>query len=363
MACIRGLLQRKGYDERTVELAAQPQRDSSASVYDSHWNRFETFCENQGWVAREANSAQVAQYLTFLFDEGLCPNTIQVHRASITSVLSLTSYDPSEDDVLRRLVKRFHRERPRLARSVPDWDLGLVLGQLMKPPYVQGDPPSDRNIPLKLLLQKTVFLVTLAAGARRSEIHALVRSYPGLSITKNRQSGEKIMSVRPYEGFVAKNQAPDMVFEPFHIPSMAHLVPGELERFLCPVRATELYLKRTSDAQFLKGRTRLFVHHDANILTTRQSHISQWIVDLIVNTYKHADEEVQRLNRVAAHEVRALAQSLAFFNNVSMAEVLQGARWRSRGTFVAHYLRDMSSQLGDIYRLAPVVVAQRIIRP
>ena len=144
---------------------------------------------------------------------------------------------------------------------------------------------------------------------------------------------------------------------------MAHLVPDDIERFLCPVRATGLYVKRTSDPQFLQGRTRLFLHPDAKVLTTRQSHISQWIVDVIVTAYKHSNQDVQRLNRVTAHEVRALAQSLAFFNNVSMSEVLQGARWRSRGTFVGHYLRDMSAQLGEIFRLAPVVVAQRVIRP
>ena len=48
---------------------------------------------------------------------------------------------------------------------------------------------------------------------------------------------------------------------------------------------------------------------------------------------------------------------------MSVSEVLHGPRWRSRGTFVGHYLRDMSAQLGEIFRLAPVVVAHRVIRP
>ena len=310
-----------------------------------------------------AQPTQVAEYLTYLFDKGLCPATIQVHRAAIGSVLNLTEYSPSEDEILRRLIKRFQRERPRTVRLVPEWDLGLVLAQLMKPPFVQGDPVSDRNVPLPILLRKTVFLVALAAGARRSELHALVRSSPGLTISRTDRSGEKVMSVRPFEGFVAKNQVPDMIFEPFTIPSMAHLVPHETERFLCPVRSTEIYIKRTSDPEYLRGRSRLFLHPDPEVNTTRTSHISQWIVDTVKMAYEHSDEESCRLNRVTAHDVRAMAQSLSYFNNVSLNEVLQGARWRSRGTFVAHYLRDMALQRDNISRLAPVVVAQRVLRP
>ena len=58
-----------------------------------------------------------------------------------------------------------------------------------------------------------------------------------------------------------------------------------------------------------------------------------------------------------------MSNSLAYFNNVTLGEVLQGARWRSRGTFVGHYLRDAQREIDGLYRLAPVVLAQRIIRP
>ena len=143
---------------------------------------------------------------------------------------------------------------------------------------------------------------------------------------------------------------------------MAHLVPEEPERYLCPVRATDLYVQRTSEPGFLQNRRRLFLHYDRNIRDTRASHISQWLVNTIVTTYEHADPDTARILQVRSHDIRAMANSLAYFNNVSLNEVLQGAR-RSRGTFLGHYPRDAQREIDGLYHRAPVVVAQRIIRP
>ena len=315
-----------------------------------------------GWIPERANSTQLAQYLCHLYDRGLATATIQVHRAAISSVISGSNYNPSEDDVIRNLIRRFQRDRPKQVRVVPDWDLSVVLAQLLKPPFVHGNPPSDRTIPLQYLLYKTTFLLALASGARRSELHALVRTPPSFLITRDGSSGAKSMQLRAYPGFVAKNQVPDQVFTPFIIPSMAHLVPQEPERLLCPVRCTDLYIQRTSDPEFLQHRRRLLLHYDKSIRETRLSHVSQWIVNTIVLAYKNVDEEAARLLQVRAHEVRAMSSSISYFNNVSISEVMESARWRSRGTFIGHYLRDAHKELDGLYRLAPVVIAQRIIR-
>ena len=56
------------------------------------------------------------------------------------------------------------------------------------------------------------------------------------------------------------------------------------------------------------------------------SHVSQWIVNTIVLAYKNVDEDTARLVQDKAHEVRAMSSSLAYFNNVSISEVMEGAR-------------------------------------
>lgn len=363
LEAIISLLKGRGYDQRTSEWVSQPQRDSSARLYDHQWDRFTEYCRAQKWDPLRTTSQQLAAYFITLFTRGLAPATVQVHRAAISSVLSLSDYDPGDDEVLRRLFRRFNIERPRTTRTVPAWDLSLVLSQMMKPPFVQGAKPSDRRIPLNILLYKTTFLLALASGARRGELHALSRKFPAFQVMKDKTSAELTAVLRPVPGFLAKTQLPQQKGLQFQIPGMTHLVPGEPERLLCPVRALQIYVKRTNDPEFLQGRERLLLHYNPKVMTTKASHVSQWIVDAIVTAYKHAPQQDVPLLGVKAHETRAVAHSIAYFNNASLTEVMEGARWKQASTFAGHYLRDMTVAIQEVYQLAPMVAAGRIVLP
>ena len=78
----------------------------------------------------------------------------------------------SKHEGLTRLLGSFHRDRPKGRRGVPSWNLSLVLHQLTKAPF---EPMQDSS--LKHLTFKTVFLLALASGKRRSEIHAWLNKY------------------------------------------------------------------------------------------------------------------------------------------------------------------------------------------
>ena len=56
-------------------------------------------------------------------------------------------------------------QRPRFTPVLPQWDLGIVLEALSKPPY---EPLREGS--LKHLTLKTVFLLAVASGRRRSEL-------------------------------------------------------------------------------------------------------------------------------------------------------------------------------------------------
>ena len=73
----------------------------------------------------------------------------------------------SKDEKLSRLLDSFHRDKPKGRRGIPSWNLSLVLHQLTKTPF---EPL--RKASLKHLTFKTVFLLALGSGKRRSEIHA-----------------------------------------------------------------------------------------------------------------------------------------------------------------------------------------------
>ena len=70
------------------------------------------------------------------------------------------------------MLRSFKRERPRAPRVEVKWDLAVVL-QYLQTPRFHFD-----SVTLKDLTLKTVFLLALALGKRRSEVHACFAHVP-----------------------------------------------------------------------------------------------------------------------------------------------------------------------------------------
>ena len=100
----------------------------------------------------------------------------------------------SKDENLSRLLDSFHRDKPKGRRGVPTWNLSLVLHQLTQPPF---EPL--RKASLKYLTFKTVFLLALGSGKRRSEIHAWVHR------NIRHQEDWSNVSLSPSPSFISKN--------------------------------------------------------------------------------------------------------------------------------------------------------------
>ena len=105
----------------------------------------------------------------FLFSQNKKVNTIQVHKASISSVLNLLNPPTAiHEETLHSVIRRMTILRPREQEVLPKWNLSVVHKGLMKHPFaIHG---TDKNISLELLSYKTAFLIALATGARGSEL-------------------------------------------------------------------------------------------------------------------------------------------------------------------------------------------------
>ena len=84
---------------------------------------------------------------------------------------------------------------PKAGGAKPSWNLSLVLHQLNKAPFERIKEAS-----LKHLTFKTVFLLALGSGKRRSEIHA----WQNKNI--RHQSDWSTVSPYPLPSFLSKNQ-------------------------------------------------------------------------------------------------------------------------------------------------------------
>jgi hypothetical protein len=117
---------------------------------------------------------------------------------------------------------------------VPQWNLGLVLAALNSPPFEPAE-----EVDLRFLYYKCCFLLALASGRRRGEIHAFSVSDSCLRFNRNKSS----VTLLTDPCFLGKNQIPDRDAEPVIIPVLPEDASSRLS---CPIRILSIYLDRTN---------------------------------------------------------------------------------------------------------------------
>ena len=161
-------IKKQGFSKDVAERIEAPQRRSTRSVYEAKWTIFTKWCDTNQVDFRAPPINSVADFLLYLFqDRKLQPSTIDGYRSAIADKLGDSPIDMGKDQNLTRLLDSFHRDRPKGRQGIPSWNLSLVLHQLTKAPF---EPIKEAS--LKHLTFKTVFLLALGSGKRRSEIHA-----------------------------------------------------------------------------------------------------------------------------------------------------------------------------------------------
>lgn len=248
-------------------------------------------------------------------------------------------WDPSWDDLLSSLIRGISIECPRGDRSVPKWDIGLVINYL-----AHLEPLHDLS--LELLTLKTVFLVSMACSGRVSEVHAI-------SDDVKVSADGSLVTLRVSPSFLAKTQNPRCKPDPIRIPALSD--PSDLA--VCPVRSIGAYLGRTEQSR--GGRHTMFlpwkVGYERSLPKKRS--IAAWISRTVRLAYEEAGGRAPL--RVPAHELRALSTSLAFDRGVGLEEFVAAGIWRSQSTFRRRYFRDLSS-VSEI-SVGAVVAGSRVV--
>ena len=347
-------IKEQGFSEAVAARIEAPQRRSTRSVYEAKWAIFTKWCVANQVDFRSPPVKSVADFLMYLFeDKKLQPSTIDGYRSAIADKLGNTTVNISKDDNLTRLLESFHRDRLKGRRGIPSWNLSLVLHQLTRAPF---EPLREAS--LKHLTFKTVFLLALGSGKRRSEIYAWQHK------NIRHQSDWSKVSLFPSPSFLSKNQlakeGPESV-APVVIPTLAPTLDKSLksDRSLCPVRALRYYLDRTSDLRQHKELVFVSFKKDFN-KDISPATISSWTKQTVILCYELSDHQAHTLHQVKAHDVRAFAASKAFQSGVSLEQILAACHWKSHNTFTQFYLKDVAWADSELYHLGPVVAAQQI---
>ena len=299
----------------------------------------------------------MADFLTYQFKEkDSAVTTLQGYRSVILNTLKDQVDADFRDNVfLKNLIANFAVERPRSLRSLPQWDLSLVMRRLTRAPF---EPL--RSTSMQALSWKTAFLLALASAKRRSELRAFSCK---VLHTENWRS----MTLRPLPTFVAKTEVagrPETKLQDVTILGLGNFCSADMseEKTLCPVRAVKIYLSRTQEIR--AGRQELFIPYK---IGAKQSispvTISSWIQQAVKTAYTDASDEEAALVNVRAHDLRGVAASWNLHQSIPIGDILRAAQWRCHNTFTSYYLRDLSQQEDDILRLGPISVGQVLHAP
>ena len=154
----------------------------------------------------------------------------------------------------------------------------------------------------------------------------------------------------------------------FRVRSLRDFVgslPDEL--LLCPVRALQVYLDRTSS---LSPRPlTLFVSPRCPSRPLSKNALSFFLRSVILQSLpppsvplpSATSSSAPGPSSVHAHSIRVMATSAAFARNIPVSYLLEAATWRSSSVFTSFYLRDVQFESSQGYSLGPVVAAGAVI--
>ena len=168
-----------------------------------------------------------------------------------------------------------------------------------------------------MLLQKTVFLLAIAMGARISELGALKRGDEHLLLRGD-------SAVFSFGDFLCKNEKPLSRREPVDIQALPS------NKKLCPVATLRQYLQQTS--HITCGP--LFVHSKTEVPLKSRA-LAKALVDFIGELHPGSVPK--------AHDSRKVSSSIAFLGGMGFDEISHFTGWSGHRVFVRHYLSQIRS--------------------
>ena len=131
--------QAAGFSREVSKLAAAPtcRRPSTNRMYDDRWLHFTNWATGRGFDPHGPTPTQITTFLYELFDtRGVSPQTIKGYRSCLASVISRRGREAEvQAKAISDMIMSMELQRPRLTPVLPQWDLGIVLEALSKPPY------------------------------------------------------------------------------------------------------------------------------------------------------------------------------------------------------------------------------------
>ncbi|XP_076452690.1 uncharacterized protein LOC143288227 [Babylonia areolata] len=276
-ASVSAALTKGGASSDLLSIVSKARREGTETLYDFRWKKWLSWCTAQNIPPTNPTSMQLANFLAHCSSVlNLSASSVRGYRSAIcTTIKQLGGPAFEADFLLREVARGASLKEARNPRRVPLWDLFLVLDFIRKQPF---EPLG--TIPFDLLTLKTTFLLLLATGRRRSEIHGLSGMPQDLAFHRDGS-----ITLRFLPEFLAKNQDPKVPSPSLRVRPLSDILAQDDEdRHLCPVRCLKYYWDRSRHRR--SSQRRLLISLNENYKKDiAAGTISCWVSQVIRRAY------------------------------------------------------------------------------
>ncbi|XDV31033.1 hypothetical protein PO909_033810 [Leuciscus waleckii] len=327
-----------GLSTEVVETILQSRAPSTRKLYALKWRVFTSWCSDRRLDPVNCPIGTVLEFLQDRFTAGTCPATLKVYVAALSACHALVDGAPlGRHPLLSRFLRGARRLRPPARTKVPSWDLAIVLEGLVDTPFELIESASD-----KLLTLKMFFLMAITSLKRIGDMQALSISPSCLDFAP----GMVKVILHPHPDYLPKvpfSAVHPVTLEAFCSPPFS-TPEQERSHRLCPVRALQVYVHRTS--QWRKSEQLFICYGGSNRggAATKQT-MSHWVRDAIALA-SEARGQASPIG-LRAHSTRGVASSSALARGAPLQHVCDAAGWSSPHTFIRFYSFDVHSTPGS----------------
>ncbi|XP_077126523.1 uncharacterized protein LOC143807659 isoform X1 [Ranitomeya variabilis] len=328
----RQVLRAKGLSDEVISTLKASRKPVTSSIYLKIWKKF---CSHCGETAVDTDRPNVPKILDFLqagFNAGLRPSTLRVQIAALSVFYDCTL---SAHPWISRFSRAVARLKPLLRKTIPPWDLNLVLNELCKIQFNLDDNPDIGKLSLK-----TAFLVAITSAKRLGELQALSIQDPYLQIFHDR------LVLRLDPAFLPKVVSDSNINQEVILPSFFQSPRNQKESLYHSLDVKESVLKYLEITAPWRVDNNLFVQFRGPNKGKKasKSTIARWIRSAIISAYKARGRDPP--GYIRAHSSRSMAASWAEKGGASADQICNAASWSNLSTFSKHYKLDvMSTQL------------------
>ena len=154
-------------DQQDLEFLSNHLSSGTQSGYGYVFKRFQEFCKTIGQDPFICDPVIIVKYIRSIYDNGAAYSTVNLHRSCISKFhAGYGSISAGAHPLVSQAVKAVFRLRPPLPKYVHTFDISLVFA------YISSLPP-NKELSLKLLSWKTLFLLTSSTISRLSSLARL----------------------------------------------------------------------------------------------------------------------------------------------------------------------------------------------